>query len=623
MNKKTILVIILLLSIILSSCGVKKQHSTIKISDNSKEKFSKAEELWYQQKLSNAKKFLEEILEEEPKYNEANRKLAFIEYYYYQNYDKAIEIMKDTVKNQPKESVNHSLLGKIYYLNCEYDQAIKSFRKALDLDDNNRDAYYYIAKSYLELSDTKKSKDFLIKLLKVEPFDLKANTLLHLLYVKDQNYEKAYQVWQKSNLDNIGDKSLGFYDKWNQLYSITLKVKSGNINYEFGKLYSQLSLYDEAKLEFEKALEQDSDNKGIVRKLDEVSRFINFRDKLKSLYFDYYVKCSLVDESYELDFLVTNLMYEEEKIYKEMLELFPDIKYNPIDFSAWYYSLNDKIQEKFGVIINKYELEGNVGCNFGYVVGDSIEAFSQWGDEAQIRVTLLKNMEINGFVPWYMNMEISGGWSNDFGTVVVLDSKYYLARELWKEAITIEEQNSKIKEKQNLHKDIYNRPSKEVFYSDLLSYKFMLKDVVDLIDKFKKDFDSQSDLKAFVQEYIAYKGIVPITTHHEAQHDIDMKYYDYERWEKEYRAKLTELVYGEMPFLSLYGFMQLDMKNEETAYGKAHNKIFKDIGNYIYNHKDAYPMIDTTKNILAQLDKLSKDDIRNITISIFEEEYID
>jgi hypothetical protein len=105
------------------------------------------------------------------------------------------------------------------------------------------------------------------------------------------------------------------------------------------------------------------------------------------------------------------------------------------------------------------------------------------------------------------------------------------------------------------------------------------------------------------------------------QHAIDIKYYNFGEWEREYRAMMSEPVYGEMQLLDMTDQLQQDIGDNSTAYGKAHTKIFTDIVNYINDHKSDYHVIDTSKNIMMQLSKLSAEDLKEISKNIFEREY--
>jgi hypothetical protein len=159
-----------------------------------------------------------------------------------------------------------------------------------------------------------------------------------------------------------------------------------------------------------------------------------------------------------------------------------------------------------------------------------------------------------------------------------------------------------------------------VFYSPLLNLQLGLKGVDGLIEKAKTKFHTEEEIKSHAISSLAYDQYID-TYLHEGQHAIDAKYYAFAEWEREYRAKMSEPVYGAMPLMDITHQLKPDIGSNSTAYGKAHTKIFTDIVNYINAHKEDYPVIDTNRNIMMQLSKLSSDDIKEISKNVFEQVY--
>lgn len=111
---------------------------------------------------------------------------------------------------------------------------------------------------------------------------------------------------------------------------------------------------------------------------------------------------------------------------------------------------------------------------------------------------------------------------------------------------------------------------------------------------------------------------------HESQHSIDSKYGIPFTWfgENEYRSKLSQLAYGDMPFMSLSQYYVTSIgENVQDTHSMANTRIFNDIINYIYDNSNEFPEIDINKNILLQLINLTEESLKNISINIFEENY--
>jgi len=158
----------------------------------------------------------------------------------------------------------------------------------------------------------------------------------------------------------------------------------------------------------------------------------------------------------------------------------------------------------------------------------------------------------------------------------------------------------------------------EVFYSEGLSYRFLLKFRNQVYMEATKKYEDEKDSKKYFFKRI-YK--IKYQTHmiaHEGQHTIDMnnilsniKACIYALTNKtngftsayEYRAKLTELYYSEIPYFTLANIMSQDI-NSSSPHGKSNTLIIKRFVKYIKDNPNEFQQIDTSKNILLQLDML-------------------
>ena len=202
-----------------------------------------------------------------------------------------------------------------------------------------------------------------------------------------------------------------------------------------------------------------------------------------------------------------------------------------------------------------------------------------------------------------------------------MDPKYGAVTHRWETVINKEKRNKIIENCKKTDVNLIDKPNLEVFYSSLLNYQFEFKAIDEAIEKGKIEYNSDDEIKASIINLLFDHYYTTSTFIHEGQHALDNLHFDFEQWELEYRAKLTEIVYGEMPFLSLSDLLNRDIGNENLSHGKANTKIFKDIIEHIYKNKDKYPLIDTNKNILMQLTNLDSETIKDIAKQIFKEKY--
>ncbi|MCK4528314.1 tetratricopeptide repeat protein [candidate division WOR-3 bacterium] len=597
-----------------------------------KDKMNEYENLWWQFKLKDARNLLEEILQEDSDYPDANRKMAFIEYYYYENFDKALRLIRKAINKEPEEKNNYPVLGDIYFANGKFVNAVEVYNKALEFDSTDSDLYYSIAKSYIKLNNKTEAKRFLEKAVRYNPYNLNANRILHLLYIEDEEYEKAYNIWKTDHLIVNGRKPIGNHGKWNVLYEATLKNRTPNFHYEMGKLYKELLLYDEAMFEFRKAVEMNPKDNEVNKELNKTEIFINFREELRDFWFSYYKK--RIFDNFPPDSTDTTeekeILERLSPIYYKMLVLFPEIA-EPKKFNKdWFYKFNSEIEKLFRVNILYGHTNRIFDCHFGYIIGDTLEKVSQWGKEGGLRIVVLKNMVTNGFSAWYWNYQAQdGGWTSSGEraqankVTIVMDPKYGAATHRWEIATNKERRNKIIEDSKETDAVLIDKPCLEVFYSSLLDYQLQFAAIDEAIGVAKTEFDSEDEITSSVINLLFDHYHTTSTFIHEGQHALDNLYFNFEQWELEYRAKLSEIVYGEMPFLSLSDLLSRDIGDESLSHGKANTKIFKDIVNHIHKDEEKHPAIDTCKNILMQLTKLNSKEIRDIARQIFENEYID
>jgi adenylate cyclase len=69
----------------------------------------------------------------------------------------------------PALSESHSSLGFVFSLAKRYDEAEQEFKKAISLNPNNFDAYYYAARRYFSLGRIQESADMFRQASEVRP----------------------------------------------------------------------------------------------------------------------------------------------------------------------------------------------------------------------------------------------------------------------------------------------------------------------------------------------------------------------------------------------------------------------------------------------------------------------
>lgn len=110
----------------------------------------------------------------------------------------AQKILQEILKKEPNNMFAHSNLGKIYFDQKEFDLALASYRKALDINPNFSMAQNNIAMVYMETGNYEKAEAIFKKALEHTPdFEL-ANGNLGEIYLLQKHYDKAVTYLQKA-----------------------------------------------------------------------------------------------------------------------------------------------------------------------------------------------------------------------------------------------------------------------------------------------------------------------------------------------------------------------------------------------------------------------------------------
>ncbi|MBU2464138.1 MAG: tetratricopeptide repeat protein, partial [Candidatus Edwardsbacteria bacterium] len=537
--------------------------------------------IWWQYNLNGSEKILDDILKDNPQQPEALRNKAFAQYYYRQNYSGALESIQKAIGAEPQEAKNYFVQGDILFSRADYEQAARSYSRAIELDSANADYCLSLAKTCLRLNKKDEAKRELETAVRLNPYLLEANNLLHVAYVEGGEYDQAYRIWKSQYLFDESGTSSYCPGEWNSLYQSAIMRDKREPDYHctMGQLYERLLLYDEAKMEFEKARQQAPDDDNMFQSFEKVSKFIIFRETLKKTLDEFYRQQAVQGRLKEKD-LLPRLV----PIYAEIAGLFPDIRKTRKHNKGWLNKVNGRIEKKFHVIIHYGYIDGYWGGLFGHVTLDTMREISQWGKTGKLRMVVLKNMVSNGFNSWYWNYQgQNGGWttsgflSQTKEFFVVMDPKYGAAYGRW-ELLNDQNKRSKIlAEDKEKEEGFIDRPPLDVFYSSWLGNQLKLKAMDEAIQPYKDcslDEQKAACIRLLLDHYFNTSTVI-----HEGQHALDSRHwlFGFRQWELEYRAKLSENCYGRMPHLSLSDILSQDIGNNKLSHGRAVTMLFEDI----------------------------------------------
>lgn len=93
----------------------------------------------------------------------------------------------ENIKDPVKEEANHMELGKFYFLNNKYDEAVSEFKKVLETNPVNAEAYYNIGLINETNNKTDEAKEMYSKALSIkEDYKIARERLNKLIGLEDE-----------------------------------------------------------------------------------------------------------------------------------------------------------------------------------------------------------------------------------------------------------------------------------------------------------------------------------------------------------------------------------------------------------------------------------------------------
>ena len=188
-------------------------------------------------------------------------------------YDKAIEIFKKAVELNPNDDDNYYWLGRSYYQNEQYEEAINSLLKAIQLVPNSPEYWAMLGISYGINGQIEEAIKSLLKAAELNPDDSSNWYNLGYAYINNEQYQESIEPLLKAtelNPDDreswcfLGNSYLALKDNNNAVYSFERAIEI-NPNYSdawnnYGVALQRLNRIDEAISAYSKALEIDPNN---------------------------------------------------------------------------------------------------------------------------------------------------------------------------------------------------------------------------------------------------------------------------------------------------------------------------------------------------------------------------
>ena len=284
-------------------------------------------------------------------------------------------------------------------------------------------------------------------------------------------------------------------------------------------------------------------------------------------------------------------------------------------FPAANASAKDLLRRAWGLHFTVGLTGGYMSLHLGHVIEDVRENIEQHGRTGAVERIVLENMVSNGYESWLWDgWAQAGGWAEAGARLIQVRTSYVgsvlnaLAFRLGRPARA--RADADLPEREKRDDEILQR--KDVADLPGLAERLRLQTIDQILADMKSEGEAPDDDNAFQGRY--WRALVGATiTIHEGRHVLDQMQYAGERAlsseELEFRAKLSELQFGEYPRLSL-GKMVNGQIGGESSHGKANTRILRGLGLWIQSNSAAIEGFNTNRPVLPQIDKLSDKQIR-------------
>ncbi len=547
---------------------------------------------------------------------EAGRMLSKMEWLFYQNVKEAISRLSKMEEMGSELDQTYALWSRILISQNRYKEAINITQRGLNelkaADQNLKmiiafahavnEKSKYLMMNNEEVADKWNSEEIKSALdLVGQNFDhffgdpLASKIMLGLALQLDQK-ETIRKAWLSYFRLKDSDELAPTLKKSFNYLTQSLDQKEGKLSQREALFLSLAGsgFYEEALMIANKYADlKNSSNENIQDYLSWISYLLRIKPKLD----DFYRQTALGKENRKL--FKKYLTDESKKVWLALNWEDKTPKFRMESFIP-------EVKKRFGTVIRTYTNQ-YFGIHIGHAIDEQILMVEQHGRQAKMQYVKVDHMLSNGYEPWFWDGKLThGGWVNSTTSIFQVRLTD-LALKSWERVHNPDERKKRIQR-------IEDRKSKDEGYLKKNPYSYLpgihasirFKSIDQLYQSLKKKDYSESELKVkFIasMERIIDFGVIQ----HEARHAIDKEIKNWKDAEFEFRAKLSEIYFSEMPFLTLgYGGVLSANIGDKSAHGQANLMIMKGLVEWMKKNQESIQGFDSKIEILAQLDLLSE-----------------
>ncbi len=252
---------------------------------------------------------------------------------------------------------------------------------------------------------------------------------------------------------------------------------------------------------------------------------------------------------------------------------------------------------------------GYVLC-LGHIVNQEKAKVEQYGYQPEFTYTQIDMMVSNGFSSWFWEDKAIGGWATDNEIIRVREVYLNGPITAWN---TVTEAVERKKTEETINTFLNNSSTSQLQLSEGLAVLLRFDALIDLYDGLSLSGLSGQELKlAFFSKYEQYRTEASILAH-EGRHSIEQKYMpeEFAKWnneEREFRAKLSQIIFATEPRLELAGMLTNVAGN--SGHAKANKRIVDIAIEWIKLNKEKITEYSDDKPELSQIHLLTIEQIK-------------
>ena len=218
--------------------------------------------------------------------------------FYNKEQNESLNALKQCAEQYPNTPEAFCFLGQIEAMQeMPSNAALENLNKAIALDSNYVEAWYQLARYYMDLKEYARAREYLLRAIDINPLHGKSQSRLGMVYFYLNNFDlakKAYQTALALNpLDFNTRYNLGevYYSENDSVKAIrefkkTLEYNPGHVeaNFKLGLLLLANGMTKEAIIHLEQAAHNDKNNSRILIQLAVAYEKLGDKNKAFSIY---------------------------------------------------------------------------------------------------------------------------------------------------------------------------------------------------------------------------------------------------------------------------------------------------------------------------------------------------